>query len=414
MPTPPPGWRPDPASLEIDRYWDGERWTERVRDAVTLVEETRPVPGPSSTYSGASTAASSAPSTAPMSPPMWASGSQSAFPPAQGQAAWSAQPAWEPTAAPAARRRSGSVWTFLAVIAVALTAAAILVLDNPVSQALGTNGYRPDLVIAAFTAPTTEPAPQEVEYPVYGSTSLVRYLESGIIAGETSIDVSYWGDDPSAEATLNDAMFEATTQNPYVFSRSWTLMFVNDRAVAIEPIYAYDPAEVERRQAATLTAVTIALSSTGASAADPAASAVAIHDYVASIATYDYAAADVIAAGEDTSGIEASQEAYGILVDGTAVCNGYAQAFQAIAQAAGLETVIVTGQAWSGATTGGHAWNRVLVDGTWLTVDATWDDAGDRYPVPDDFLLVSNGDPSLSRSVDAEWVVDSQLGAYGG
>lgn len=411
MPTPVPGWRPDPSSLELDRYWDGERWTERVRDAVTLVEETRPLGGVPAAVPASSPPAAPAPTAQ-----HWNAGGQSGLAPSHAPHAWPAQPAWQPAAsAPATqRRRPGSVWAFLAVIAVALTAAAILVLDNPVSQALGTQGYRPDLVIAAFTAPTAEPEPRAVEYPVYGSTSLVRYLESEIIAGETSIDVSFWGDGPAAEATLNDAMYEATTQNPYVFSRSWSLMFVNDRAVAIEPVYAYDADEVARRQAATLSAVNLALSSTGASAADPAASAVAIHDYVASIATYDYAAADIIATGGDTSGIEASQEAYGILVDGTAVCNGYAQAFQAIAQAAGLETVIVTGQAWSGATTGGHAWNRVLVDGAWLTVDATWDDAGDRQPVPDDFLLVSNGDPSLSRSVDSEWVVDSRLGAYGG
>ena len=69
-----------------------------------------------------------------------------------------------------------------------------------------------------------------------------------------------------------------------------------------------------------------------------------------------------------------SYNVYGALLEGTAVCNGYAQAFMLLASCCGLECEMVYG------TAGGesHAWNSVKLDGEWYMVDATWDD-----PVPD-------------------------------
>ena len=32
------GWLPDPASYDIERYWDGSRWTQRTRDRATGIE----------------------------------------------------------------------------------------------------------------------------------------------------------------------------------------------------------------------------------------------------------------------------------------------------------------------------------------------------------------------------------------
>ena len=140
----------------------------------------------------------------------------------------------------------------------------------------------------------------------------------------------------------------------------------------------------------------------------------AIHDYVASVATYDSDAAELITAGKtDGRMVQQSQEAYGILVAGSAVCNGYAQAFQAMAQAADVPTVIVTGEASSGVTTGAHAWNKVLVNGVWRVVDVTWDDA-DAWAIQHVYLLVKPGDKSLdTRTADLEWVVDSDASQYG-
>lgn len=59
-----------------------------------------------------------------------------------------------------------------------------------------------------------------------------------------------------------------------------------------------------------------------------------------------------------------------VLFQGRGVCDGYAQAFKILTNAAGLECVVVYGEA-EGV---GHAWNQVKIDGSWYNVDVTWDD----------------------------------------
>ena len=71
---------------------------------------------------------------------------------------------------------------------------------------------------------------------------------------------------------------------------------------------------------------------------------------------------------------EYAYRAYGVLVQNTAVCNGYAEAMALLLSCVGVENEIMTGTA-DGEL---HAWNRVKLDGKWYQVDATWND-----PLPD-------------------------------
>lgn len=65
----------------------------------------------------------------------------------------------------------------------------------------------------------------------------------------------------------------------------------------------------------------------------------------------------------------------GALINGEAVCEGYARAFKYLMD--GLEIpctlVIGTGRNSEGNTEN-HAWNYVLLDENWYAIDATWDD----------------------------------------
>ena len=66
--------------------------------------------------------------------------------------------------------------------------------------------------------------------------------------------------------------------------------------------------------------------------------------------------------------------AYGALVEGKAVCEGYAIAFQRLMEAMGIPCYIA-----SGVVKGeGHAWNLVQLNGQWYHLDATWDDQENR------------------------------------
>lgn len=68
-----------------------------------------------------------------------------------------------------------------------------------------------------------------------------------------------------------------------------------------------------------------------------------------------------------------SHDAYGAIVEGEAVCEGYARALQILLNAAGIENHIVVGS----SRNEGHAWNLVEVyPDAWFHVDTTWDDVG--------------------------------------
>lgn len=66
-----------------------------------------------------------------------------------------------------------------------------------------------------------------------------------------------------------------------------------------------------------------------------------------------------------------SFQPYGTLVEGTAVCLGYATTFQLFMDMLGIECITVVGAAFD--SSGDHAWNMVRLNGEWYCADATWD-----------------------------------------
>lgn len=95
---------------------------------------------------------------------------------------------------------------------------------------------------------------------------------------------------------------------------------------------------------------------------------------------------------------------YGALVDGKALCEGYAKAFSYLCGRAGIENVIVTGN-----TTTDHMWNMVKLDGNWYHVDVTWDHPSemitDAYPdaVLYNYFLVSDAEIAENRTIDNDY-----------
>jgi len=63
--------------------------------------------------------------------------------------------------------------------------------------------------------------------------------------------------------------------------------------------------------------------------------------------------------------------AYGPLVKGTGVCEGYAEAARLLFDAVGIESLFVSGTVDDSIP---HAWNLVKIGGNWYQLDITWDD----------------------------------------
>lgn len=97
----------------------------------------------------------------------------------------------------------------------------------------------------------------------------------------------------------------------------------------------------------------------------------ALHDYLANHILYDPEPL-----GENDYK-EISHTAYGALIDGVAVCDGYAEAFKYLLDKVGIENRLIFGEVDEDGSFEGevnHAWNLIKIDESYRHYDLTWDD----------------------------------------
>lgn len=83
--------------------------------------------------------------------------------------------------------------------------------------------------------------------------------------------------------------------------------------------------------------------------------------------------------------------AYGALLEGRAVCQGYAQLAYKMMTEAGLTCYVIIGQANNGSRIEDHAWNLVKVGKKWYYLDTTWDDpSGGEDILRYDYFLIGS------------------------
>lgn len=109
--------------------------------------------------------------------------------------------------------------------------------------------------------------------------------------------------------------------------------------------------------------------------------ALALHNWLAQHCTYDHAGN----AGDNKF------RAYGALCLGTAVCEGYAEAYTMLARYAGLEVGTASG--------GNHKWNQVKINGQWYNVDVTWDGQEGYTDVSYSNFLISDSKLSGNHTI---------------
>ena len=77
---------------------------------------------------------------------------------------------------------------------------------------------------------------------------------------------------------------------------------------------------------------------------------------------------------EENSANSLSHTAYNAIVNHSAVCDGYARAYQYLLYKVGILSHIITGYGQSGTSPENHAWNMVWLEGKPYYTDVTWDD----------------------------------------
>jgi len=106
-----------------------------------------------------------------------------------------------------------------------------------------------------------------------------------------------------------------------------------------------------------------------------------VHDYLVENVAYNWA----VATGNSAAADQYVWDAYGPLVKGDAVCQGYTLAYKIFLDEFGIENTYANSDAMN------HIWNVVKLDGYWYHIDVTWDD-----PTPN--LVGSVGYSNFLRS----------------
>jgi hypothetical protein len=100
-----------------------------------------------------------------------------------------------------------------------------------------------------------------------------------------------------------------------------------------------------------------------------------IHDYIINNTKYDQEKEKDI--GDSTKYKYKSNMAYGPLINGIALCGGYADAMALFLEKMGIKNYRIASE--------NHIWNLVYINGEWKHLDLTWDD-----PVYEEDLLTYN------------------------
>ncbi len=216
--------------------------------------------------------------------------------------------------------------------------AAILICDNPARaydafvERLGMTQSEDDADAIDVSAPISEPL-----YPSEHDTT-------------TTIDLDnlpdYW--EPYVDPEIDD-------------------MTLWDNSALLAAIKAGDDADLDRDGKKLYKRVNKVIEEHISDDMSPLEKEMAVYKWLTANCNYDHRHYEI-----PNSAPRESYEPYGAIVDGKAVCLGYATAFQLFMDVLDIECITVVGGAFSSRED--HAWNMVKIDGEWYCVDATWDE----------------------------------------
>lgn len=119
-----------------------------------------------------------------------------------------------------------------------------------------------------------------------------------------------------------------------------------------------------------------------------------LHDRLLEICSYEDRASSV----EDPAALYPTAfTAYGALVEGRAVCEGYSRAMQLLLHRSGIECTLVSGKDQNNVA---HMWNLVTIEGYNYHLDPTWNDAEDR--INHSYFNLTTAEILLSHQIDED------------
>ncbi len=188
-------------------------------------------------------------------------------------------------------------------------------------------------------------------------------------------------ENPDADLGYRGSSFEYTYIEPYIKEIKFKIDYFQDISQDGESFNRLTRAELLEKRRKVDRVVEDFLANYINSSMTDLEKEIAVHDYIVKKAEYNYEALS-----ENIISVD-NYNAYGILVEGLGVCDGYAKAFYLLGKAAGLEIKYVSGTARNELGLMPHAWNLIKLEDEWYNVDPTWNDPvfvnGDK---PEDYL----------------------------
>lgn len=221
------------------------------------------------------------------------------------------------------------------------------------------------------SATTEQTVNQRKDIEVTATSALSEYIATYMLCHEEAIDLSMFPEAGDSDYLVN-AIMEAYNQNPLIGSLNRYGYDYDSSTLYLE--YEYSKEEQAKMQEAVVAEAEKVVGEIITDGMSDVEKEFAINNYLCSTAEYDYGALE----NAESNNFEMvdhefadSFTPYGVLLNKVGVCASYSGAFKVLADKADLDCYVVTGYLNGNLP---HAWNRVSLDGQWVTVDATNND----------------------------------------
>lgn len=247
---------------------------------------------------------------------------------------------------------------------------------------------------------------REIEVPITANSALSEYIAGEMLETNKAIDISAFPDAADTERVV-DAFYEAQYQNPLVLGVRGGSIDTEKRILYVE--YDFEKELTAKKQEEIKERVAEIISEIITEDMTDAQKGNAINEWLCKNAVYDN---DALANAEKYSFTKVDESfydsftAYGILLDGVGVCASYSAAYKLLADAAGLNSVVVTGYLDGSVP---HAWNKVQLDNQWYVVDAT---NNDNDVISNALLNLSDTEAEGTLVEDDRFVMNGSVSDY--
>lgn len=209
------------------------------------------------------------------------------------------------------------------------------------------------------------------EIKITANSAMSEYIAINMLETKGAIDLSAFPESADVEQIV-DAFFEAQYQNPLVLGVRGGGIDTENRILFVE--YDFDPQVTAAKQEEILERVSQITGEIISDGMTDVEKEMAINTWLCENAVYDDAAlenAEKYSFTQVDEDFYDSFTAYGILTEGVGVCASYSASFKLLADAADLDSIVVTGYLDGSVP---HAWNKVKLEDDWYIVDSTNND----------------------------------------